>query len=169
MQDTYWINQSTLDQLQEHYKHLKEVLLPNITREVERARNLGDLSENAEYQSAKDKQGRLNDTKLEIEHLFNNHVLIPDKLPTDRVRVGHKVTLRFAGEHTPQSYVLGTSVSHLLSESQGLGDILGLSNMSPQGPSGRAILGRKEGDLVSWHSPQGLRWGQILKIEQPGS
>ncbi len=143
--------------LQEELKRLKAVDRPEIIKMIEHARSFGDFTENAEYDTAKDKQGFIEARIKDLESkIARAEVIDPSKLPNkDRVMFGVRVTLEELESGDPVTYQL---VGPDESEPEN-------GFISVTSPLGRALLGKQEGDEVRVQTPGGLREFVILKIE----
>ncbi len=143
--------------LEEELKRLKAVDRPEVIKLIEHARSFGDLTENAEYETAKDRQGFIEARIKELESKISRaEVIDPSKLPIkDRVMFGVRVTLEEIETDDPVTYQLvGPDESE---PENGL--------ISVVSPLGRALLGKQEGDEVRVQTPGGLREFVVLKIE----
>jgi transcription elongation factor GreA len=143
--------------LQEELKRLKTIDRPEIIKAIERARAFGDLSENAEYETAKDRQGFIEARIKELESkIARAEIIDPSKLPIkDRVMFGVRVTL--------EEIESGDKVTYQLigpDESQPENGLISVAS-----PLGRALLGKRVDDDVRVQAPGGIREFVILKIE----
>ena len=143
--------------LEEELKRLKSVERPEVIKLIEHARAFGDLTENAEYDTAKDRQGFIEARIKELESKISRaEVIDPSKLPSkDRVMFGVRVTLEEIETDDPVTYQL---VGPDESEPEN-------GFISVTSPLGRALLGKREGDEVRVQTPGGLREFLVLKIE----
>jgi transcription elongation factor GreA len=144
----------------EALKRLEELknLRDEIAQEIGRARAFGDISENAEYDAAKDKQGmnerRIHDleNQLAVAQIMGAH----EVLPTDKVLVGITVTIEDVSDGEVSEY---TMVSPLEADpDQG--------RISIQSPLGQALLGRAVGDIAELKVPRGAIKYKITRIER---
>jgi transcription elongation factor GreA len=143
--------------LQEELKRLKTVERPEIIKAIERARAFGDLSENAEYETAKDRQGFIEARIKELESkIARAEIIDPSKLSSrDRVIFGVRVMLEEIESGDKVTYQLvGPDESE---PEKGL--------ISVTSPIGRALLGKRVDDEVRVQAPGGIREFVILKIE----
>jgi transcription elongation factor GreA len=143
------------DRLQDELKRLKAEERPAIVREIETARAHGDLSENAEYHAAKDRQGHV---EARIRHLEDKlaraQVIEPSGQPTDKVRFGLTVDLEDADTGERVTYtILGEDEADVAN-----------GTISVRSPVARALLGKQAGDFVTVQIPKGTREFQILEI-----
>lgn len=137
-------------------KRLKAEERPKIILAIEEARAHGDLSENAEYDAAKDAQAMLQAKMAEIEdHLARAQVIDTDKLSGDRVVFGATVHLTdFTRDKKLQYQLVGEDEADLPK-----------GKISIKSPLGRALVGKKEGEFFVFHSPAGERELEIERIK----
>jgi len=142
--------------LQERLKHLKSVERPKSIEAIEIARGHGDLSENAEYDAAKEHQAQLNEEIKRIENsLSMAQVIDPTSLNHDKVVFGATVKLDDIDSGEERTYqIVGTSESDVHA-----------GKISIESPIARALIGKKVGDIVKVKTPKGLREFEILDIE----
>ena len=142
--------------LRDRLRQIKEVDRPNNIRDIEEARAHGDLSENAEYHSAKDRQGMLDAQKREIEaKLSRAQVIDPTKLSGNRVMFGATVLLEdLDSEEEVEYQIVGTEEAD---PKQG--------RISYTAPLARALIGKLEGDFVQFKAPAGVREYEILEVK----
>jgi transcription elongation factor GreA len=141
--------------LRARLKYLKEVERPQNVQDIEVARAHGDLSENAEYHAAKEKQGLLAAQMQEIEDkLSRAEVIDPKKLSGDRVVFGATVVLLdFDTDEEVTYQIVGVDEAD---PKQG--------KISYTSPLARAIIGKREGDYIEFEAPGGQREYDILKV-----
>ena len=144
--------QSLMDEL----KRLKSVERPKNVREIEEARGHGDLSENAEFHAAKERQSLLDVQIREIEdRLARAQVIEVSKLSGDKVVFGATVSL--ADGDTGDKVVYQIVGDHEAEPKNG--------KISISSPVARALIGKSEGDEVQVHTPTGVRSFEILSVE----
>ena len=140
--------------LQEELTHLKTTERQAVIRAIADARALGDLSENAEYHAAREKQSFIEGRIAELEaKIMHAHVIEISKLSGDTVKFGAHVLLEDEDTEEETCYqIVGVAdiKAHLLSISA---------------PLARALIGKKVGDSVEVKTPGGLKGYHILKIE----
>lgn len=141
--------------LMDELKRLKSVDRPSIVREIEEARAHGDLSENAEYKYAKEKQGQIEGRIQQVEDwLARADVIDVSRLGGEKVVFGATVSLLdLDTEKTVQYRIVGEVEADL---KQGL--------ISVTSPLARSLIGREEGDEVVVRTPGGERAYEILEI-----
>lgn len=141
--------------LKQELQNLKKVERPKNIKAIEEARAHGDLSENAEYAAAKDRQGFIEGRINELEFkLANIDIIETDKLPKDRAVFGSKVVLENIETGEDVSYQLvGPDESDIEN-----------GRISVSSPLGKAIIGRKPGDELSLQVPGGRRTYELVEI-----
>ncbi|GHV09741.1 transcription elongation factor GreA [Clostridia bacterium] len=142
-----------MDKLQEELKHLKTVREREVAEQIKEARSFGDLSENSEYDEAKNEQGKLYSRIAEIENILQNSELLETGVVSEVAAVGSTVSLldKNSGERFVYT-IVGTQ------EANPLG-----GRISDESPLGRAVIGHPEGAEVAFESPGGTR---IYVIEE---
>ena len=141
--------------LQEKLKFLKQVERPKIVAAIEEARGHGDLSENAEYDIAKERQLQVSQQIKEIEHKLSvAQVIDPSRIESEKIVFGAKVTLADIDNDEHLSYsIVGSDESDIS---------LGL--ISIDSPIARALIGKEEGDEVKVKTPKGERMFEVVSI-----
>ncbi len=124
--------------LQAEYRHLVDIDRPKVLDDLNTARAQGDLSENADYDAARNKQAEIESRIKELEHIFQNAKIINDNQRTSKaVTIGTKVELKDLSDGTVETYtIVGTIEANPL---KGL-----VSNISPLG---KAVIGKRVGDV----------------------
>lgn len=142
-------------QLEEKLQYLKTVKRPEVVKKITIAREYGDLSENAEYDAAKEEQAMLEQQIAEIEDTLLNAIIIKkSNIDTSKVGIGTKVKLHDLEFDEDVEYkIIGSDESD---PKNGL-----ISNLSPVGS---ALLGHKVGEIVSVNTPNGEIKFKILSI-----
>jgi len=136
-------------------KELKELTAkrPLMAQRIERAKELGDLSENAEYHDAKDEQGMLESRIREIESTLIQAQVVEKNTASGKISLGSKITISANGAEKKYEIV-------------GINEAAPLSGrISSESPIGKAFLGHKEGDEVPINVPAGRMIYKIIKIE----
>ncbi|MCX7661211.1 MAG: transcription elongation factor GreA [Candidatus Omnitrophica bacterium] len=143
--------------LLEELNYLKTVKRREISKAIEEARAHGDISENAEYESAKEAQA-LNEKRIaELEAKLSQAQIIEDEnLPKDQVVIGSTVKLKNLDTEEEIEYTL---VSELEADFE-------QRKISVNSPVGRKLLGHKEGEIVEVQVPVGILRYKILKISK---
>lgn len=144
------------DRLEKELKNLKIVERPAVIEAIAEARAHGDLSENAEYSAAKEKQSFIEGRIQELEAVTSRAEIIDIRtLKSDTVKFGATVTV--VDEDTEEELTY-----QIVSEYEA--DI-NRKLISLTAPIGRALIGKKEGQSVEVQSPKGMRNYEILKVE----
>ena len=154
--ETVPITQEGFRKLKAQLRQLELVEWPDILKDIEEARALGDLSENAEYQYAKEKQGLL-DAKIRQlkDRLSRADVIDPSNMSGDRVLFGAKAIAKNLETDKQVTYILvGPDEADVT-----------CGKISIQSPIGRAFVGKKVGDMVEVITPGGKRTFKILKVK----
>jgi transcription elongation factor GreA len=128
---------------------------PIIVEAIEIARAHGDLSENAEYHSAKERQGQVEANIVELEdRLSRAQIIDPATLSGDRIVFGATVTLVDEDEKPVRYQIVGQTEANAK-----------VGRISYNSPLGRALIGRRVGDEIEVTVPSGDRWFEVSKIE----
>lgn len=138
--------------LEEELNEAKTVKRPEIINAIKEARALGDLSENAEYSSARENQARLEARIKEIEYTLE-HATIIENSSNGVISVGSKVTIKYDEDDTEEYTIVGTNEADPFS-----------NKVSNESPIAKAVIGKKEGDKVSVESPNGSFDVEIIKV-----
>ena len=143
-----------LKKFQDEIQRLDRELKAELPKEIQRARELGDLRENAEYHAAKERQ-RLVEARISLlqKRVSDISLMNLDKLPHDRVGFGSTVHLKDAN---------GQTVVYSLVMPEDADVELGL--ISTASPIGRALLAKEEGDEVTVSTPNGSKRFEIVKL-----
>ena len=150
------ITQKGYEKLEKELKHLKYVERPSIIEAIKTAREFGDLSENAEYHAAKEKQSFIEGKILDLEDKFSRADIIDtSKLSDDSVKFG--ATVKLVDEDTDEE-----SVYSLVGEYEA---DLNLQRVSVQSPIAKALIGKSVGDIVEVTTPKGRKAFEILAIK----
>ena len=140
--------------LEGELKHLKSVERPAIIQAIAEARELGDLKENAEYHSAREKQGFIEGRIKELEGVLGLAEVIDPKTLKGPIKFGATVTL--VDEDTDEEKVWQIVGEHEANIEKGLLNI--------KSPIARALIGKEEGDSVEVRTPGGDKSYEVLKI-----
>lgn len=155
-QITYFTEEG-LKKLQDELQHLKSVERPGISRQIAEARDKGDLSENAEYDAAKDAQGLLELKISKLEDLLAQARLIDEtKMDPSKVSVLSKVKIRNANNKQEMTYTL-------VAENEA---DLKSGKISVGSPIGKGLLGKKIGEVAEVSTPGGVIKFEVLNISR---
>ena len=143
------------DLLEEEIRKLKQVERPAVIRAIAEARAHGDLSENAEYHAAKERQGFIEGRILELEDIVARaQVIDPSKLSGDAVKFGATVTVVDEDTDKEATYQIVGDMEADLKEKR----------ISISSPLARALIGKSVGDSVEVAAPGGAKSYEILKL-----
>ena len=142
-------------ELEEELKVLKVTKRKEIAQKIKEARSQGDLSENAEYDAAKDEQARAEARIVVIEKMLRNaEVIDEEELDRDSIMLGSKVTVLDMEFDESLTYtIVGTAETNPSK-----------NRISNESPVGAALLGRKAGDVVEIDAPAGVIKFKVLEI-----
>lgn len=143
--------------LKAELNELKSVTRGEISEKIRIARGFGDLSENSEYDEAKNEQGKLYSRIAELEEIIQHIVIVEESTDTDVVSIGCKITVQDTENRMgPQTYTIVGS-----QEADPMHGII-----SENSPFGKAFIGAREGDAVTVEAPIGNINYKVLKIER---
>jgi len=151
------LSRSAYDRLTAEFDDLTTRGRIEVAEKIERAREMGDLSENGDYHAAKDEQGHMEGRIRQLEHLLENAEIIEGGAD-GIVAPGTIVTIVYDGDSddAAERYLVG----HI--EEQ----IGGLDVISPTAPLGSALVGAEAGQWVSYEAPNGELRVRVLKVER---
>lgn len=153
-QEENYLTQEKYEELRKELDHLKTVRRREIAEQLEYARSLGDLSENAEYQEARDLQAATEDRIRQIEGLLSNAKIIAPKKGS-AVNLGSIVTIQKQGEKAEHTYeIVGSAEANMQDRK--------LSHLSPLGA---ALMGKKKGETFTFETPKGEQKYKIVGLE----
>lgn len=141
--------------LEAELKHLKSVERPTIIQAIAEARELGDLSENAEYHSAREKQSFIEGRIKELEGIISLAEVIDPTSMSGSIKFGATVTL--VDEDTDEEKTWQIVGEHEANIERGLLNI--------KSPIARALIGKDEGDSVEVRTPGGEKAYEVLKVQ----
>ncbi len=141
--------------LEAELKNLKLVKRPEVIKRIKVARSFGDLSENSEYDSAKDEQSTVESRIIQIEQkLKYAQVIDADSVDPEEVSIGKTVTYQEVGTDDAETYtIVGSDESDPLN-----------GKISNDSPIAQALLGKKKGDKVTIHTPGGSFDVEISRV-----
>ena len=157
MEKEYRMSQARYDKLQNELNFLKTTRSDEVAEQIKVARGFGDLSENSEYDEAKNEQGKLYSKIAEVEEILQHAIIVDESDNTDVVAIGCKVTVEGPdGKAVPTTYsIVGSQ------ESDPMHGII-----SEESPFGKALIGKKKGETAVVEAPRGNIRYKILKIER---
>ncbi|HBI64448.1 MAG TPA: transcription elongation factor GreA [Clostridiales bacterium] len=147
MKQEFKLTQENLDKLKEELEYLKTVRMQEVAEQIKEARSFGDLSENAEYDEAKNEQGKVASRIAELDTIIANAVIITeDMYAKDEVSPGCRfkvIDLEFDEEE--EYHFVGSQEADPME-----------GKISDESPFGKAVLGHKVGDIVEVAAPNDL-------------
>jgi transcription elongation factor GreA len=151
------LTQEGYDEIVRELKELEEVKLPEVIKRVETARGYGDLSENAEYHSAKEDQ-ELTETRIsELQSILQNSVIVSTAGKKTSVSIGSSLTVNIKRGKTQRKQKLSICGEFEADPKSG--------KISSASPIGKALMGKKKGDTVKVETPAGEVEYTIVEIE----
>ena len=149
-----FLTKEGLNELQEELKDLKDNKRPEVINQIKEARAQGDLSENAEYHAAKDKQGQIEARIKELEYIIDNASIISGT-KSSTIKIGSTVEIEYVDDKETDTYqIVGSTEADPFE-----------NKISNESPIATAILGKKTGDVVSIESPNGNYDIKIVSIK----
>lgn len=148
-----------LKKYEEELEHLKVVTRKEIAQKIKEARAQGDLSENAEYDAAKDEQRDVEARIEELEKILKNaEVVVEDEVDLDRINIGCRVLIKDLEFDEELEYkIVGSTEANSLK-----------GKISNESPVGKALIGAKKGETVEVETPAGVLRYEVLEIQRAG-
>lgn len=145
------------DNLKEELEHLKTVTRKEVAERIKVALGYGDLSENAEYDQAKNEQAHVEERILQIENILRSAKIVEEhEVTTDKVNISTDVTVLEEGEDEPEVFsIVGSAESDPMN-----------NKISNDSPLGAALLGRRRKDVVEVNAPDGIIRYKIISIKK---
>ena len=154
MAKEFKLSAERLEELKQELNYLKTVREKEVADQIKEARSFGDLSENSEYDEAKNEQGKLYSRIAEVENILANYVVIEEhETDPNSVRLGSKVKVLDLEEESYQ--VVGSQEADPMN-----------GRISEDSPFGKALLGNAVGDEVQVEAPAGVLRYRILEIQK---
>lgn len=159
MAKEYKLSAERLEELKQELSYLKTVREKEVAEQIKEARSFGDLSENSEYDEAKNEQGKLYSRIAEVENILANCVVIVEEEQADdvnTVRLGCRIKvmdLEFKDEEDYQ--VVGSQEADPMN-----------GRISEESPFGKALLGKSAGDEVQVEAPAGTLHYRVVEIQR---
>ncbi|MEG0779861.1 MAG: transcription elongation factor GreA [Oscillospiraceae bacterium] len=154
----YRMSEVRYDELSDELNYLKTVREKEVAEQIKEARGFGDLSENSEYDEAKNEQGKLYSRIAELEEILLHSTILSENVTTsNQVTIGCRVTVinQETGEELPVYKIVGSQESDPMNGS-----------ISEESPFGKALINSVEGDVVRVEAPRGVLNYLIKKIER---
>ena len=157
MAKEFQLSAERLDELKHELNYLKTVREKEVADQIKEARSFGDLSENSEYDEAKNEQGKLYSRIAELENILSNYVIIEEhEQDTDTVRLGSTIVVLDEEFQEKESYqVVGSQEADPMN-----------GRISEESPFGRALLGKAVGDSVVVEAPAGTVRYRVVEIQR---
>ena len=150
---SHHLSQATHERLTAELADLTSRGRIDIANKIQAAREHGELSENGDYDAAKDEQGKMEARIRQLEAILEDAVVV-DQIDTGTVSAGTIVDIRYDGDDDVERYLVGSI------EERGDIDVI-----SPTSPLGQALIGASLGDRVSYDSPGGTLTVEVVAIE----
>ncbi len=146
-----------LKQYEDELQNLKVVKRKEVAQKIKEAREQGDLSENAEYDAAKDEQREIELRIEELEKLLKNaEVVVEEEIDLDKINVGCRVKVYdMEFDEEMDFYIVGSTEANSLQ-----------NKISNESPVGKALMGRKAGDVVDVETQMGVIQYKVLEIQR---
>ena len=151
--DKTYLSQERFDELNQELVQLKSEGRVTVAERLKQAKEMGDLSENSEYQEAREEQGRLEKKIGELEEILRNSAIIKKIAGTEAVKIGTKIKVK-KGNDIINFTIVWSNESN---PAQGF--------ISNESPIGKGLLGKKVGDVANIKTPKGETSYQILTID----
>lgn len=154
MQTKQYLTQDKFDELRDELNFLIHQRRREVAEHLEYAKSMGDLSENAEYQEARDEQAKVEARISQLEELLKHAEILKHK-KGDTVEAGSKVVLQKSGDKDKKEFILVGSEEADMVEGK----------LSYESPLGSAMMGKKKGDGFSVDTPKGRMEYKIISVE----
>ena len=152
--NTVYLTQEGLDDLKKELDELINVRRPENVQAIKEARSLGDLSENAEYDAARNEQAQIESRIHQLEQMLENVSIISD-VNTDTVGIGNTVSIQYVDDDEEDEYkIVGSQEADPFE-----------SRISNESPIAQALFNHKVGDVVTVESPNGSYEVRIVEIK----
>ena len=157
MEKEFRMSQARFDELNQELNYLKTTRSDEVAEQIKIARGFGDLSENSEYDEAKNEQGKLYSRIAELENVIQYAVIVDEaNAPTNVVTIGSVVIVEdAAGNELPAYKIVGSQEADPMHNA-----------ISEESPFGKALLGAKEGQQVTVEAPRGTIVYTLKRIER---
>ena len=157
MSKIHYLTAEGLEKLKAEFQQLISVERPSISKQIAEARDKGDLSENAEYDAAKEAQGLLELKISKLEDMIANARIIDEsRINTTHVQIMNKVKLKNLSNDSVVEYTLVGETEANLREGK----------LAAATPIGRALIVKKKGDVVEVNVPSGVLKFEVLEISK---
>lgn len=151
-----YLTKEKFAELKKELEDLKTVKRKEVAENLDYARGLGDLSENAEYHDAREMQANIESRIVQIETMLKNTTIVSDESTHgDHVRIGTAVTIEKQSDKSHKKFkIVGSEETDMAS-----------GKISNRSPLGAAVLGKKVGDTFTFSSPTGKMTYKVISVE----
>ena len=152
------MSQARYDELKQELDYSKTTRADEVAELIKEARGFGDLSENSEYDEAKNEQGKLYSRIAELEDILLHAVIVDEaEIDSDKISIGCKVVVTNLDtrKQLPAYKIVGSQEADVMSRA-----------VSEDSPFGKALMGRKAGEEVTVEAPRGVIHYRVDKIER---
>ncbi|MBQ2061481.1 MAG: transcription elongation factor GreA [Oscillospiraceae bacterium] len=151
------MSQERYDELKQELEISKTIKADEVANQIKEARGFGDLSENSEYDEAKNEQGKLYSRIAELEDILLHAVIVDESEDSDKISIGCRVivTNLATGKQLPEYKIVGTQEADVMSRA-----------VSEDSPFGKALMGHKAGDEIVVEAPKGVIRYHVDAIER---
>ena len=152
------MSQARYDELKQELEYSKTTRADEVAELIKEARGFGDLSENSEYDEAKNEQGKLYSRIAELEDILLHAVIVDEsEMDSDKISIGCLVTVTNMDtrKQLPAYKIVGSQEADVMSRA-----------ISEDSPFGKALMGRKAGEEVTVEAPRGVIHYRVDKIER---
>ncbi|TSC95415.1 MAG: transcription elongation factor GreA [Parcubacteria group bacterium Athens1014_10] len=153
MPEKIYLSRESLEKTKNQLEELKTTKRRKIAERIQSAKDLGDLSENAEYAAAKNEQAFNEGKIIELENILKNVVLVEAKKQADKIDIGSEIIVKINEKNDQKYVIVGDNDTDPL---QG--------KISYRSPLGQAFLGKRAGDGGQVRVPKGLMKFKIINI-----
>lgn len=154
-EETFYLTVEQRDKLKTELKQLINEQIPKNAEEIDEARKQGDLSENAEYDAAKDRQAILHQQKLKLERILAHATIVKENTTNEYIELNHTVTIQW----------LDGKFKDKKEDVKVLGFGNGKDEIAIDSPLGKSLLGKKTNDVINYEAPVGRVKIKILNIK----
>ncbi len=152
--ETEYLTKEKFEGLSKELDELKTTKRKEVADQLEYAKSLGDLSENAEYHEARDLQAQVEDRIMRLENILKNAKIVSSH-SKDVVNIGSTVQVEKKGDKETKTYTIVSAEEANLSENK----------ISAKSPFGESIMGKKKGETFDLHAPSGTITYKIIDIK----
>ena len=158
MAKEFKLSPERFEELKKELLYLKTVREKEVAEQIKEARSFGDLSENSEYDEAKNEQGKLYSRIAELENILLHAVIVDETdMDSDKVSIGCRVTVTNLdnGKTLPEYTIVGSQEANVMER-----------KVSEDSPFGKALMGSKAGSEITVEAPKGVIRYRVDKIER---